>query len=167
MQSDSPKPDQCWLPNLSPCSSHPKQQWLCNPSQLSYFHFSLPCSLPIKLHAFLLRVQLFQNRLCTSWRVKQSMFMLPQLSSLIIIYLFFNFSKYLKMFLFYWVFPGGASGKESAYQCRRCKRCRLHPLVRRIPGEGSGNPLQYSCLENPLDRGAWWATVHGLTKGWT
>ena len=36
-----------------------------------------------------------------------------------------------------------------------------------FPGEGGGNPLQYSCLENPLDRGALWATVHGLTKGWT
>ena len=31
-------------------------------------------------------------------------------------------------------------------------------------GEGNGNPLQYSCLENPMDRGAWWATVHGFTK---
>ena len=31
-------------------------------------------------------------------------------------------------------------------------------------GEGNGNPLQYSCLENPMDRGAWWATVHGVTK---
>ena len=37
----------------------------------------------------------------------------------------------------------------------------------RSPGEGNGNPLQYSCLENPMDRGAWWATVHGVTKGWT
>ena len=35
------------------------------------------------------------------------------------------------------------------------------------PGEGNGNPLQYSCLENPLDRGAWWATIHGVTKSWT
>ena len=34
-------------------------------------------------------------------------------------------------------------------------------------GEGNGNPLQYSCLENPLDREAWWATVHRVTKGWT
>ena len=34
----------------------------------------------------------------------------------------------------------------------------------RSPGEGNGNPLQYSCLENPMDRGVWWATVHGLTK---
>ena len=34
-------------------------------------------------------------------------------------------------------------------------------------GEGNGNPLQYSCLENPMDRGAWWATVHGVAKSWT
>ena len=37
----------------------------------------------------------------------------------------------------------------------------------RFPGGGHGNPLQYSCLENPLDRGAWWATVYRVTKGWT
>ena len=37
----------------------------------------------------------------------------------------------------------------------------------RSPGEGNGNPLPYSCLENPMDRGAWWATVHGVTKSWT
>ena len=37
----------------------------------------------------------------------------------------------------------------------------------RSPGEGNGNPLQYSCLENSMDRGAWWATVHGVTKSWT
>jgi len=36
-----------------------------------------------------------------------------------------------------------------------------------IPGEVHDNPLQYSCLENPMDRGAWWATVHGVTKSWT
>ena len=36
--------------------------------------------------------------------------------------------------------------------------------LRRSPGEGNGNPLQYSCLGNPMDRGAWWATVHGVTK---
>ena len=37
----------------------------------------------------------------------------------------------------------------------------------RFPGEGNGNPLQYSCLENPMDRGTWWATVHGVSKSWT
>ena len=34
-------------------------------------------------------------------------------------------------------------------------------------GEGNGNPLQYSCLENPMDQGAWWATIHGVAKSWT
>ena len=38
------------------------------------------------------------------------------------------------------------------------------PWVGKIPGEGNGNPLQYSCLGNPMDRGAWWATVHGVSK---
>ena len=38
------------------------------------------------------------------------------------------------------------------------------PGLGRSPGEGSGNPLQYSCLGNPMDRGAWWATVRGATK---
>ena len=37
----------------------------------------------------------------------------------------------------------------------------FYPWVGKIPGEGNGNPLQYSCLENPMDRGAWWATVQG------
>ena len=37
----------------------------------------------------------------------------------------------------------------------------------RFPGGGHGNPLQYSCLENPMDRGAWWATVHGVTESQT
>ena len=37
----------------------------------------------------------------------------------------------------------------------------------RSPGGGHGNPLQYSCLENPMDRGAWWATVHGVPKSQT
>ena len=53
------------------------------------------------------------------------------------------------------------SGKESTCQCRRC---RFDPWVGKIPGGGNGNPLQYSCLGNPTDRGAWWATVYGATK---
>ena len=40
----------------------------------------------------------------------------------------------------------------------------LIPRSGRSPGGGHGNPLQYSCLENPMDRGAWWSTVHGLAK---
>ena len=43
----------------------------------------------------------------------------------------------------------------------------LIPGSGRSPGGRCGNPLQYSCLENPKDRGAWWATVHGVAKSWT
>ena len=42
--------------------------------------------------------------------------------------------------------------------------CGLIPGLERTPGEGNGNPLQDSCLENRMDRGAWWATVHGVTQ---
>ena len=41
------------------------------------------------------------------------------------------------------------------------------PESGRSPGEGNGNPLQYSCLENPMEKGTWWAMVHGVTKSWT
>ena len=43
----------------------------------------------------------------------------------------------------------------------------LIPVSGRSPGGGHGNPLQYSCLENPMERGAWWAIVHRVTKRWT
>ena len=59
----------------------------------------------------------------------------------------------------------GHSGKEST--CR-CRRHGFNPWVwKRAPGVGNGNPLQYSCLRNPLDRGAWWATDHGVAQSWT
>ena len=61
-------------------------------------------------------------------------------------------------------FPGGSAGKEPACQCRRPKRQGLIPVLERSPREGNGDPLQYSCLENSMDRGAWWATVHGVTQ---
>ena len=44
---------------------------------------------------------------------------------------------------------------------------QVQSLVVRSPREGNGNPLQYSCLENSIDRGAWWATAHGVTKSQT
>ena len=61
-------------------------------------------------------------------------------------------------------FPRWFSGKESACQFRRCRRFGFQPWVRKSPGEGNGIPLQYSSQDNPMDRGAWWATVHGVTK---
>ena len=58
-------------------------------------------------------------------------------------------------------FPGGSDGKESA-----CKSgdLGLIPGLGRSPGEENGNPLQYSCLENPMDKGAWLAIVHRVTR---
>ena len=62
------------------------------------------------------------------------------------------------------VSSGGATSKEPVCQKRRPKRHKFDPWVGKIPGGGHGNPLQDSCLENPMDRGAWWATVHRVTR---
>ena len=61
-------------------------------------------------------------------------------------------------------FPGGSEVKASA-----CNAGDLGsiPGSGRSPGEGNGNPLQYSCLENPMDGGAWWVTFHGVAKSQT
>ena len=58
---------------------------------------------------------------------------------------------------------GGSDGKESACNAGDSG---LIPGLGRSPGEGKGNPLQYSCLENSMDRGAWRVTVHGVSKSW-
>ena len=64
-------------------------------------------------------------------------------------------------------FPGGINGKQTTCQCRRHKRYGFYPWVEKIPGEGHGYPLQYSYLENLMDRGAWWATVERVAKSQT
>ena len=61
-------------------------------------------------------------------------------------------------------FPGGSDGKASAYNA---EDPGSNPGSGRSSGEGNGNPLQYSCLENPMDGGAWYATVHGVAKSRT
>ena len=61
-------------------------------------------------------------------------------------------------------FPGDSYGKE--FSCNARDPSSVPGLGRSL-GERNGNPLQYSCLENPMDRGAWWATVHGVAKSWT
>ena len=58
-------------------------------------------------------------------------------------------------------FPGGSDSKASAYNVGDQGSI---PGSGRSPGERNGNLLQYSCLENTMDGGAWWATVHGVTK---
>ena len=61
-------------------------------------------------------------------------------------------------------FPGGLDSEESA-----CNLGNLGPIPwsERYPGEGNGYPLQYSCLENPMDRGSLWTTAQGVAKNWT
>ena len=61
-------------------------------------------------------------------------------------------------------FPGGSDSQVSA--CSAGDPGSI-PGSGRSPGEGNGILLQYSCLENSMDGGAWWATVHGVTKSWT
>ena len=64
-------------------------------------------------------------------------------------------------------FPGGSVDKASACQCRRRRRHGFHPWVRKIPEEGNGYPLQYSCLENPMNGKSSSATVDGVPKSQT
>ena len=65
------------------------------------------------------------------------------------------------------VFLGDASGKELPANAGDKRDMGTIPGLGRSPGGGHGNPLQYSCLENPMDRGAWRATVHGVKKSQT
>ena len=64
-------------------------------------------------------------------------------------------------------FPGGSVVKNSSANAGDTKDVSSMPRLGRHPGGGNGNPLQYSCLENPMDRGTWWATAHGVTKSRT
>ena len=64
-------------------------------------------------------------------------------------------------------FPGGSVLKNLPAMQETCKRHGFDPCVGKIPGGGNINPLQYLCLENPMDRGVWLATFHGVAKSWT
>ena len=74
----------------------------------------------------------------------------------------FNISLWLR-----WDFSGGSDGKESACNVGGTRDLGSIPGLGRSPGAGNGNPLQSSCLGSPMDRGAWWATVHGVAKNLT
>ena len=66
-----------------------------------------------------------------------------------------------------WGLPQGLSGKESARNAGALGDAGSIPGSRRSPGGGNVNPLQYSCMKNPMDRGVWQAAVHGVTKSGT
>ena len=61
-------------------------------------------------------------------------------------------------------FLGGSVVKNLPAMQETCGRQGFGPWIGKIPWRRNGNPLQYLCLENPMDRGAWWATVHEVTK---
>ena len=73
-------------------------------------------------------------------------------------------NQFYRLPIFYLGFPGGSEDKASA--CNAGDPGSI-PGLGRSPGEGNGNPLQYSCLEYPMDRRAWWATVHRVAKSRT
>ena len=76
-----------------------------------------------------------------------------------------HYQHYGVYYLFLYGLPWWLSGKEPTCQCRRHRGDPgLIPGSGRSPGEGNGNPLQYSCLGNPMDKGSWWATVHELQR---
>ena len=64
-------------------------------------------------------------------------------------------------------FPGGSAVKNPPATAGEAGDMGSIPGLGRSSGEENGNLLQYSCLENPMDRGTWWATVQGVTKSWT
>ena len=79
--------------------------------------------------------------------------------TLLLALVFTGFSHIILFGLLRWL-----SGKESACRFRRCRRHESIPRLARSPGKRNGNPLHYSCLGNPMDRGTWWTTIHQVTK---
>ena len=75
-----------------------------------------------------------------------------------------NKIKYIYIHTYNWGLPGGSDSRESAYNAEDLGSI---PGLGRSPGEGTGSPLQHSCLKNPMDRGAWWATVRGVANSLT
>ena len=73
----------------------------------------------------------------------------------------------MQLYATFFGLPGGSDGKAAAYNAGNAMQPGLILVSGRSPEEGNGNPLQYSCLENSMYRGAWWATVHGVPKSWT
>ena len=71
---------------------------------------------------------------------------------------------YTLLYVIIYCFPDGSGGKEPT--CNAGDVASI-PGLGKSAGEGNGNPLQYSCLENPMDRGVWRATVHGVARSWT
>ena len=75
--------------------------------------------------------------------------------------------KRLSVHICIWGFPSGSVVKNLPDKARNTGNTQLIPGSGRSPGGGNGNPLQYSCLKNPVDRGPWQAALHRVTQSWT
>ena len=80
--------------------------------------------------------------------------------------IFTDHTLWIRSYTRWWGFPGGTVGKNLPTSAGDTRDLGLIPVLGRCP-VGNGNPLQYSCLENPMDKGAWWATVHGVVESGT
>ena len=79
-------------------------------------------------------------------------------------FLLYNSVNQLQGHLDKWDFPGGSVIKNPSANAGNAEDMGLIPGSGRVSGEGNGNPLQYSCLENSMERGAWRATIHGVAE---
>ena len=81
--------------------------------------------------------------------------------------IFINGRMYFSLFLLYCLgFPDGSNNKMSTCNAWGAGEAGSTPGLRRCPGGGNNNPLQYSCSGNPMDGESWWAIVHGVAKNW-
>ena len=128
----------CWSPGKAPCQED-EEGWL----------------LGLKLERSDLKGHWVHLPLCLEFPTAS-----PLSCLLFFVFFFFCIFIYFKLLILYW----GIADYEST-----CKVGDLgsNPGLGKSPGEGTGYPLQYSCLENSMDRGAWQATVHGVTKSQT
>ena len=118
-------------------------------------------------------IKLVRSKICSSHNRSQNsihiwiQFLDKSFKFFNILCLFVKLENWIKPVFFLSGFPGGTNGKGSACQCKRRKRLRFSPWIEKIPGRMKWHPLQYSCLENSMDKRAWWATVHGVAKSQT
>ena len=104
--------------------------------------------------------------ICTCQIFKDTMYVCIYIYICMYVYIYIYIYIHVCIYIYILVpiFPGGSDGKVSVYNAGDPG---LIPGSEGSPGKGNGNPLQYSGLESPMDRGAWWAIVHGVSKSST
>ena len=126
-----------------------------------YFHYSYEFKLP-KLSIYYYSSALFPL-LLYAIIVKYTTFLFVTWPTMQFMYLYI----YTYMYMYIPLFWASLVAQMVKCACLKCRRLRFNLWVSKCSREGNGNPLQYSCLENFMDRGTWLATVCGITKSWT